>query len=63
MTNTETLARKAGYVLGMIIVPKKCYTLTDLTTRIKYRMNMNETDLVQILKREVVRKQKVSNRK
>ncbi len=50
------MAEKAGYVLGMMIVPKRCYTLTDLTTRKKYRMKVGTRDLVRILKREVVRK-------
>lgn len=54
----EQLASKAGYVLGMMIVPKKCYTLTDLVTRKKYRMRVRARDIVDILNREIQRKSK-----
>jgi hypothetical protein len=52
----KALAEKAGYVLGMMIVPKKCYTLTNLTTRKKYRMKVSARDLVRILNMEAKRK-------
>jgi hypothetical protein len=52
----KALAEKAGYVLGMMIVPKKCYTLTNLTTRKKYRMMVRTHDLVRILNIEAKRK-------
>ena len=54
----EQLASKAGYVLGMMIVPKKCYTLTDLVTRKKYRMRVRAREIVDILNREIQRKSK-----
>ena len=54
----EQLASKAGYVLGMMIVPKKCYTLTDLATRKKYRMRVRAREIVDILNREIQRKSK-----
>jgi hypothetical protein len=50
----EALARRAGYVLGMMIVPKRCYTITDLVTRKKYRMKMSKRDLIKILERDVI---------
>lgn len=52
------LATLAGYALGMVIVPEKCYTLTDLQTRKKYRMKVSLRSIVKILCREVERKTK-----
>lgn len=52
------LANLAGYALGMVIVPEKCYTLTDLQTRKKYRMKVGLRSIVKILCREVERKTK-----
>ena len=49
----EKLARVAGFVLGQMYIPKKCYTLTDLTTRKKYRMIVSLADIEKILQREV----------
>lgn len=52
------LANKAGYVLGMMVVPNKCYTLTDITTRKKYRMPIKARDIIAILNREIERNNK-----
>ena len=46
------LAYRAGYVLGQMIVPHKCYTLTNINTRRKYLMNVRTKDLVRILQQE-----------
>ena len=57
----KSLAKKSGYVLGMMIVPNRCYTLTDLTTRKKYRMKVSTRDLVHILNMEAKRKGEKNN--
>lgn len=46
------LAKNAGYVFGMMLLPKQRYTLTDIATRKKYYMKVSLGELVRILKRE-----------
>jgi hypothetical protein len=51
----EDMASKAGYTLGMIIVPNKCYTLTNILSRKKYKLKVSRKVLFNILEREIER--------
>lgn len=51
----EQMANKAGFVLGMIMVPDKCYTLTNLISRKKYKLKVSKKVIFNILQREIER--------
>jgi hypothetical protein len=55
MKQLNSMASQAGYSLGMIIIPNKCYTLTNIVSRKKYKLQVSEQILFTILKKEIER--------